>query len=637
VLEFILKLTGWTLARLPEPLVRCLACGLGDIVFYAFRSRTVLSNLHHAFPERTAAWRAAVGRESCRRLIETVLLSAALPFLPEKRLRTSFKASPALAAAMAAHCDAAATGKPYPIIFGTAHLCGWEAETVLSLLISTPLPEFGVIFRPLDNAAADAWVRRSRERFGMHLLSRKEGFREAMGIARRNGCIGILFDQNAGLQGALTTFFGRVASTSELLGLIAEKFHGTAMVMYPRRAGFWRVEVDVAPLASDGSAGAITIALNRWIEDNLASDDNLCASWLWAHDRWRHQDVPERRLRLESKRNLLVDDLRTRGLQALPRRTRLWIRVPNWLGDVVIAIPLLRAIRASRPDAEITLVARGRFEPILGLSGAADRIVSLPSGGCGSFLEMWRRRREYPDCYLLFPTSQRCDLEAWLTRCPQRFGVLRQGRRRPLLTCRWSVPPSFDERSRHQVEFWEEYLRAFGLASAPDFSPLPAPPAEPAKDTLEIGLICGSENSPEKRWPVSHWRELITRLSASRPGIFFSLLGTANDRPITGAVAAGFGPSVADLAGTTDMAGFAARLARCRLLVSNDTGGMHLANALGVPVVALFGPTNPVRTRPVFTSPVTILQPAGCPATGGMPLDALDPGTVAGAVETLLA
>jgi heptosyltransferase II len=92
---------------------------------------------------------------------------------------------------------------------------------------------------------------------------------------------------------------------------------------------------------------------------------------------------------------------------------------------------------------------------------------------------------------------------------------------------------------------------------------------------------------------------------------------------------------VTDLAGKTDLAGFAAELRSLRLLVTNDTGGMHLANALGVPVVALFGPTNPIRTGPVFAAPHRILQPPGCPPTGGGSLADLLPAAVAAAVRDL--
>jgi len=93
---------------------------------------------------------------------------------------------------------------------------------------------------------------------------------------------------------------------------------------------------------------------------------------------------------------------------------------------------------------------------------------------------------------------------------------------------------------------------------------------------------------------------------------------------------------VTDLAGRTDLPAFAEGLQGCRALVTNDTGGMHLANALGVPVVALFGPTNPVRTGPVFEAPRVILQAPGSAPTGGGDLRQLSAETVLAAVRPLL-
>ncbi len=149
------------------------------------------------------------------------------------------------------------------------------------------------------------------------------------------------------------------------------------------------------------------------------------------------------------------------------------------------------------------------------------------------------------------------------------------------------------------------------MAARPDSSPFPG---RVAARRGPIGLISGSENDPSKRWPAGHWRRLIEGLPAER----FVLFGTAGDREVASAVSSGFDSSrVSNLAGTTSLVEFAARLAECRLLVSNDTGGMHLANALGVPLVGLFGPTNPIRTGPVFAAPYRILQPPGCPPTGG--------------------
>ena len=648
MLLFSLKFLGWLLAHTPEPLLRALSAFLGEALFFGLprRRRLVLANLHHAFPEKPAAWHRAIGRESCRRMIETALLSLATPYLTPARLRQIVSVSPEMLAAYALH-----RRSPAATLICSPHLAYWEAQTSQPLVVPGPFPEFGIIFRPLDNPAANAFVTASRERFGMKLLSRKEGFAEALKILRRQGFVGVLFDQNAGLQGALTTLFGRVCSTTELPGLMAEKFSARVYGIFPRRRAFWRVEVGAHLIATGGTTASVTLGLNRWLEQLLAADDNLCASWLWAHDRWRNQDMPPKRLRLEAKRDLLAADLAARHLTALPRRTRVYVRLPNWLGDVVMALPLLRALRASRPDAEITLVAKKQFLPLLDRWAVADRTLALPPHGPGYYRFFRGLRAAYPDVWLLFTNSLRGDLEAWCSGCRQRFGLVRPGKPRPLLSHAYRVPADFDERTHHQLALWESFLRHFGLNAPPDCTPLAPSNAHPwatsasdsplsalnaqrSTSSQPIGLIPGSENTPAKRWPVAHWRALVAAFPAAR----FVLFGTANDAPLTAAIAAGFDPArVEDLAGRTSLPDYAARLRTCRLLVTNDTGGMHLANALGVPLLALFGPTNPVRTGPVFTSPTRLLQPPGCPPTGGGNLASLTPETVAAALRELLA
>jgi len=626
MVKFLLQAAGWILARLPEGVLRGLAWGIGRLIYHGYgsRRRLVHSNLHHAFPDRPAAWRTATARECLRRFVETTLLSLAIPFLPESRLRRIVSVAPSVRDFYTRHRAA-----PKATVLCSPHLAHWEVQTIHPLLIEGKFPEFGVIFRPLDNAAADAWVQQTRERYGLKLLSRKSGFQEATRILRRQGIVGVLPDQNAGDQGALTLFFDRVCSTSELPGLLASKFSADLVVLYPRYHGFWRVELNLDHLPHDGTAENATVALNRHIERLLGGDENLCASWLWGHQRWKNQDAPGRRLRLEQKRDLLPADLKQRGLTALPRRTRLWIRLPNWLGDVVMALPLLRAVRAGRPDAEIALLAKPQFHVLLKDWAVADRLIALPPHGAGYFHFFRALRDEFPDCYLLFTNSLRGDLEAWLTGCRQRFGIKRAGQWRPLLTRAYPPPPGYDESQHHQLELWTDFLRHFGLVIAPDRAPLPSSVLR--SPSSAIALICGSENNPGKRWPVGHWRKLIELLPQER----FELLGTANDRPITDAVAAGLGDRVVNRAGETNLAQFTEALRSCRLLVTNDTGGMHLANALGVPLFALFGPTNPVRTGPVFSSPATILQPPGCPPTGGGSLAALAPETVVAAIKSL--
>lgn len=626
MVKLALQLTGWLLAHTPEIVLRGLTRFVAAL-FYGLvpsRRRMIHSNLHHAFPERDAAWRERVARECIRRFVETAFYSLACPFINEARLRTMIRGDDSVRAAFAEH-----RANPRATIFCAPHFAHWEMLTAIALLADGHFPEFVAIFRPIDNPAVDAFIKKTRERFGMRLLSRRQGFQEALGVLGRNGCVGILHDQNAGARGALTLLFDRVCATTELPGMMAVKHNAVVRVIYPRYLGFWRAELHVETLRHDGTETGVTIGLNRWLEDRLRTDENQCISWLWGHQRWKTQDAPSLRFRLEQKRNLLADELRLRGLPALPRRTRLWVRLPNWLGDVVMALPLLRAIRVARPDAEITFVAKAAYLPLLERLALADRLRALPrETGLAYFSEFRSARNEFIDCSLLFTNSTRGDLEAWCTRARQRFGLARPGKKRRLLTHRFKLPANYDENEHHQMELWTDFLRHFGLVEPLDLSPL-----APRPSTVDgIALICGSENTPAKRWPVEHWRALI----AARPAERFVLLGTANDRAITDAVAAGFGDRVENLAGRTDLLAFADRLQRSRLLVSNDTGGMHLANALGVPLIALFGPTNPVRTGPVFHAPATILQPPGCPRTGGGSLAELSPQSVIEAVRRQL-
>src|SRR5580692_8258576 len=238
LIPLALNVLGRLLAAAPEPVLEALAALGGELILWlAPRRRRVLrSNLHHAFPARPRAWRRQVARESSRRLVETAMLSLAAPFLSERRIRRI--------AVLAPSADAFArdlAARPRPVVLATLHLALWESQTWLKLLSPVPLPEFGIIFRPLDNPAADAFVKRTRERHGMRLLSRREGFAQALGILRGNGCVGVLFDQNAGKQGGLTLLFGRVCSSTELPGLLASKFGAELRTFYPRRTAFWRV------------------------------------------------------------------------------------------------------------------------------------------------------------------------------------------------------------------------------------------------------------------------------------------------------------------------------------------------------------------------------------------------------------
>lgn len=584
----------------------------------------MLAGLHHAFPDRSESWRRSIAKRSVSQTLESALLIIALPGMKKEAVRERFSIDPLPQEALTTLKE----GQPIIVLLPHAGLI--ECSMLMPFLSDHKLPPIGALYRPFKNPSLEAWVKKARSAYGAEMLSRKQGYFRAKDILQHGGILVTLFDQNAGIHGSMSLFMERICSTTVLPDKLATHTGARCFCLHARRTGFWRASLNVQPLTGSEQK-PVLVRANQWLEGLLRSDDVTCASWLWAHKRWKFQDTPAERLRLKARQSSLEH------YPEIPRKLRLWIRMPNWLGDVIMAIPLIRAIRSSRPDAAICLLAKPHLLPLLHRFNLAEELRALPEG-----IERWRTlarwRRDYPDIQILLTNSTRGDLEARLIGAPQRFGMLRPNKHRPLLTHCWQVPEQLDERLKHQMDVWERFLKHFGLACPPDRTALYPSPIRPEKAALRLGLICGTENNPEKRWPVPHWRTLLDTLLGKEHIASIELLGTARDRLITDAVAEGFSDQrLSNRAGETDLEGFCESLRALDLLICNDTGGMHLANALGVPVLALFGPTNPVRTGPVFDAPTTLLQPPGCPATGGASLNELAPAQVIKALERLLA
>ncbi len=626
-MSLLIHFLGFFTASIPVCLAAAIARLLGRIVFATMpsRRRLVLRNLHHCFPEKTEDERRAIALESTCRMVEMGMFVLAAPYFSEKKIRSRFTMD---AKAIDAVLDAQT-----PVVAGVPHFSLMEVLTMIPLFSeSVKKRDCGVFYRPFDNSSIERWVKSTRERFGFKLLSRKKGLTQALSFLDKNGIVCVLFDQSPGKKrGVLSLFEDRVVTNSMLAGTLAAGKAGTQLItVYCERSGFWRGTIRIEkPEVSELSAVGYTVALNRWLEGKLAENFNLCSDWLWMHDRWKGFNG----LNLEHRKSILEETVRLYGYDALPRKKRIWIRLPNWLGDIVMAFPLIQTIRAARPDAQITLLARKHFLPMLELLGVADRLIALPPKGKGYWKFCRNLRTEYPDQHLLFTNSLRGDVEAKLIGAPQRFGMVRKGYPRPYLTKKWRVPADLDLTKNHQTHVWAQWLReSCGLKHELDFSPIKIE----SEKQLRIGMICGTENSPEKRWPIERWRELIALLQKKYPNLQIYLFGTAKDGAITAQVAEGQNENVVDRAGKTDLPAYMRELASCCAICGNDTGGMHLANMLGVPVVGIFGPTNPVRTGPIFNAPACILQPENCPPTGGADIRGVSAQNACNALEKFI-
>lgn len=285
------------------------------------------------------------------------------------------------------------------------------------------------------------------------------------------------------------------------------------------------------------------------------------------------------------------------------------VRLPNWVGDVVMATPALRALRRAHPAARIVGEGRGFLRGLArGLPGLdefrADRSPSL----AGTLERVRALRRERFDWALVMPDSHASALGPFLARVPLRAGFATDGLRRRLLTVRLE-PPREDGRPV-PIPMVERYLRltrALGCADAGNEMELAVDPEadaavarrlEPLGPAAERLLVVtpGANFGSSKLWPSEHFAAACDGI-AERLGLAPVLAPGPGEEALARDVAARARTPVHVLADpTTSLPELAALIARAALVLSNDTGPRAVAVALGRPVVVLMGPTDPRYT-----------------------------------------
>lgn len=301
---------------------------------------------------------------------------------------------------------------------------------------------------------------------------------------------------------------------------------------------------------------------------------------------------------------------------------------PNWLGDAVMALPaladLIRQVKPAggegsrRAGGRVVVAARRGVASLFDIVPGVDAVVPLGGGGLAAAARSLRADARAvaaagADRAVLFPNSLRAALTARLAGVPERWGY-RRDLRGPLLTHR--VPR--DRTTRHQVDAYQRLAAAAG-ARCGSREPALDPPADvvaAARRLLQergwdgarplVGFAPGAAFGGAKRWPVGRFAEVAARLAGDRDATCV-LVGSAAEAGATRAIAREAGKmierarpgDVIDLAGQTTLVLAAGVLAACGAFVSNDSGAMHLAAAVGTPVVAVFGPTDERATAPV--------------------------------------
>ncbi|MEP7307263.1 MAG: lipopolysaccharide heptosyltransferase II [Acidobacteriota bacterium] len=287
---------------------------------------------------------------------------------------------------------------------------------------------------------------------------------------------------------------------------------------------------------------------------------------------------------------------------------RLVIVAPNWLGDAVMALPAIADIRKALPGTAVAVVAKPAVASLFTMVSDVDEVIA-------------KGTRPSADIGLLLPNSFRSALDLARAGVPQRWGY-RSDCRGPLLTRAVERPAA----GLHQVEYYQHLVHALGFVSGPAQPRLEMTPeirAAGARALAAAGwdgtgslvaLAPGGAYGGAKRWPPEYFAALARELASD--GLRTVIVGTAADERTRGEIAAALGPDAAahiDLVGRTDVPALAGVLSHVRALVANDSGVVHLAAALGVPTVTLFGPMDERLTAPRSASAHTVLaHPVWC-------------------------
>ncbi len=310
------------------------------------------------------------------------------------------------------------------------------------------------------------------------------------------------------------------------------------------------------------------------------------------------------------------------------RPRRVVVKEVNWLGDLVMSLPALRILRSTFKAANLSVVVRqdlaGFFD---GLNWIDEVITYSVRPGIWSLIDQQRiiaalRVRRF-DLAVIFPNSFRSALWMKLAGVRYRAGYATDGRGL-LLTHRAIPRPT--SREIHQRFYWIQLLH--------DALGIPAPRTDPSGEKLEvspssirrmrqfleerrratgplIALAPTAAYGPAKEWPAHYYAELIDLL-ASSVGAECVLLGTAADRSRCEQVAVMSRSEAIVAAGETGVAELKALLYLCDGFAGNDSGAMHLAAAIGIPSIGIFGSTNPRRTGPFGERTSVIHHPISC-------------------------
>ncbi|MDF1752446.1 MAG: lipopolysaccharide heptosyltransferase II [Verrucomicrobiales bacterium] len=487
------------------------------------------------------------------------------------------------------------------VIGALTHTANWELYARIS-----PLPEdnpFGTIYQGLRNPFINRHIEKRRGALGTHLFERRRGFAGPTQFLRDGGALGVLLDQFPGERGIWAPFFGRLTATTTLPALLSLRTGAPIMFvgMYPDGEAKWKIRFHepIFPPQNkedkDEWTRNVTVELNQKLTETVAENPE---EWFWVHNRFKTcgPDLfPHlKKFEIALPSGVSVEELKPHYFL---------IRSPNPLGDACMSIPAVRAVKKGRPDAHVTILCRENLEPLWRQQPEVDDIITMPGRVKPSIVgDLIKSRRPYYDTAILFPNSTSSAFEARAGGVPMRYGYKGHHRKRLL---RWVIPEPPSDPPTHHLERYLNIVRELGADVSNRDELLKLPPAPTPITTGQtdwrICLCPGAEFGEAKRWPLERYAASIELLRSKHPDhtIHASVVGSPAEAGLGEQLVEKIEEPKENLAGRTSVDGLVEHLKTCHIVVSNDTGTMHLAAALGIPTVAIFGSTEPVLTSPI--------------------------------------
>jgi len=271
------------------------------------------------------------------------------------------------------------------------------------------------------------------------------------------------------------------------------------------------------------------------------------------------------------------------------------VRSPNWLGDAVMALPAVRNLKDMIEDDPLVVAAPEKLAALWQKCPFVDGVIALEKPRNLQATARQLRAGKFGSAVLL-PNSLRSASEAYLAGIPQRLGYARGGR--GLLLTHAIPAPARNPARLHQRFYYLDLITALGGPSDPSLPKLRKEPTTVSGSRGLVLAICpGAEYGPAKRWPIENFVAVARHFIATRHAKIV-LLGAPVDVPFADEFARQL-PEVENRAGKTSLAEFMAALVSARLVLCNDSGAMHVASALGVPTMTVFGSTEPQLTGPM--------------------------------------